>query len=374
VDDALVIHHEAEKELRKIDYFFAMKPDSIGDPNVYLGAKLREVRLPNGVSCWSMSASKYVQTSVENVERYLLEHYDGRKLLKKVSEPLQRDYRPEMDTSPELDAGSANYFQSLIGILRWMVELGRIDMIAEVSMLSSHLACPREGHLEAVFHIFSWLKVQHNRRLAFDPTYPDVDLEDFEFQDWTEQYGDIKEAIPPNAPEPRGKVVDIRLFVDSDHAGDGRDRRSRSCYFIFVNKTIVNWFSKKQATVETSVFGAEFVAMKLAMESNRALRYKLRMMGVPIDGQSYAYGDNMSVIHNTQRPESTLKKKSHQICFHAIRESVAMGEMLTAHIPMALNPADIGTKLIPPGYKRDSLVDLLLWDTGTGDHLHEVEK
>jgi len=248
------------------------------------------------------------------------------------------------------------------------------DMIAEVSMLSSHLACPREGHLEAVFHIFSWLKVQHNRRLAFDPTYPDVDLEDFEFQDWTEQYGDIKEAIPPNAPEPRGKVVDIRLFVDSDHAGDGRDRRSRSCYFIFVNKTIVNWFSKKQATVETSVFGAEFVAMKLAMESNRALRYKLRMMGVPIDGQSYAYGDNMSVIHNTQRPESTLKKKSHQICFHAIRESVAMGEMLTAHIPMALNPADIGTKLIPPGYKRDSLVDLLLWDTGTGDHLHEVEK
>ena len=136
-------------------------------------------------------------------------------------------------------------------------------------------------------------------------------------------------------------------------------------------KAPVIWFSKKQATVKTSVFGAEFVAMKLAMESNRALRYKLRMMGVPIDGTSYAYSDNMSVIHNTQRPESMLKKKSHEICYHAIRESVAMGEMLTGHIPTDLNPADIGTKLIPPGYKRDTLVDMLLYDTGTGDHLHK---
>ena len=55
----------------------------------------------------------------------------------------------------------------------------------------------------------------------------------------------------------------------------------------------------KQATIETSVFGAEFVAMKIGMESLRGLRYKLRMMGVGIAGPSYIYGDNMSVIHVT---------------------------------------------------------------------------
>lgn len=47
--------------------------------------------------------------------------------------------------------------------------------------------------------------------------------------------------------------------------------------------------------------------MKVDMEESRALRYKLRMMGVLIDGSTYVYGDNLSVIHNTQMPESTLK-------------------------------------------------------------------
>ena len=67
----------------------------------------------------------------------------------------------------------------------------------------------------------------------------------------------------------------------------------------------------------------------------RGLHYKLRMMGVRISGPKYVYGDNMSVIHNTQRPESTLRKKLNSICYHAVRESLAMGESLTGHIPTA---------------------------------------
>ena len=122
------------------------------------------------------------------------------------------------------------------------------------------------------------------------------------------------------------------------------------------------WFSKKQATIKTSVFGAEFVAMKQGMECLRGLRYKLRMMGVAISGPSYIYGDNMSVIHNTQRPESMLKKKSNSICYHAIREAVAMGECLTGHVSTHNNPAHICTKVIPGGRKRDHLLGLLLHD------------
>ena len=122
------------------------------------------------------------------------------------------------------------------------------------------------------------------------------------------------------------------------------------------------WFSKKQSTIETSVFGAEFVAMKQGMETLRGLRYKLRMMGVEVPNPSYIYGDNMSVIHNTQRPESTLKKKSNSVCYHAVRESVAMGESLTGHISTHDNPADICTKIVGGGQKRDHLVGLLLYD------------
>jgi len=92
------------------------------------------------------------------------------------------------------------------------------------------------------------------------------------------------------------------------------------------------------------------------------LRYKLRMMGVPLAGPSLVYGDNMSVIHNTQRPESVLKKKSNQLCNHAIREAVAMGECLTGRISTMENPADLTANLIPGGQKRDYLIGKLLYD------------
>jgi len=72
--------------------------------------------------------------------------------------------------------------------------------------------------------------------------------------------------------------------------------------------------------------------MKIGVEALRGLRYKLRMMGVPLAGPSLIPGDNMSVIHNTQKPESVLRKKSNQLCYHAVREAVAMGECLTGHI------------------------------------------
>jgi hypothetical protein len=78
--------------------------------------------------------------------------------------------------------------------------------------------------------------------------------------------------------------------------------------------------------VDSSVFGAEFVAMKNGIETTRGLSYKLRLMGVTIDVLTYFYGDNMSVLHNTQRPESVLKKKSNTICYYALRESAAIGK------------------------------------------------
>ena len=97
------------------------------------------------------------------------------------------------------------------------------------------------------------------------------------------------------------------------------------------------------------------------------MRYKLRMMGAPILGPSLIYGDNMSLIHNTQRPESTLKKKSNSICYHAVRESVAMGECITAHVKSENNVADIATKIIPGGRLRDHLVGMLLYDIHDGE-------
>ena len=93
----------------------------------------------------------------------------------KADTPLTTTYRPELDLSRELNVANSAYYQSLIQILRWIVELGRVDVCLEVSMMSSQFALPREGHLEQVLLIFAYLKKYHNTELAYDPSDPVVD-------------------------------------------------------------------------------------------------------------------------------------------------------------------------------------------------------
>ena len=193
------------------------------------------------------------------------------------------------------------------------------------------------------------MRAKHNAKMCFDPTDPEIDMGAFKECDWKTFYGDVKEAVPLNAPKAWGKEVGLRLYVDSDHAGEELTRRSRTGFFIFINTALVIWFSKRHPTTKTSVFGEEFVAMKNGMENLRGIRYKLRMMGVPLSGPPFIYGDNMYVIHNMQIPESMLRNKSNLICYHVVRESVAMGEILTAHVSTHHNPADICTKVLPGG-------------------------
>ena len=98
------------------------------------------------------------------------------------------------------------------------------------------------------------------------------------------------------------------------------------------------------------------------MEYIQGLRYNLRMMGVPISGPAYVYGDNMSVINNTSRPESVLRKESNSICYHAVRESVTMGKIIMVHVRSEENLADLCTKIIPGGGTWCYLVSNVLYN------------
>jgi hypothetical protein len=220
VDGILCVHHDTGSPLAKLDEYFKMKEGSIQVPTFYLGAKLNKTVLPNGVVAWGMSSSKYVQSAVHNVKEYLAALPGDQMLMKKASGPFSGGYKPELDESPELDPTRATFYQSQIGILRWCVKLVHIDIITEVSMLSTYLCSPREGHLGAVFHVFAYLGLHHNARVVFDPAYPAFDMGTFIKTDWNSMYGDVKEMIPSDAPIPLGKEVDLRLFVDSDHAGE----------------------------------------------------------------------------------------------------------------------------------------------------------
>jgi hypothetical protein len=131
--------------------------------------------------------------------------------------------------------------------------------------------------------------------MVFDPNYVTWDANAFPQHDWTEFYKDAKEQVPSNAPEPRGHPVQINGFVDADHAGNHITRRSHTGILLYLNCAPIIWFSKAQSTVETSTFGAEFIAMRICVKMVEALRYQLRMFGIPIDGPANIFGDNKSV-------------------------------------------------------------------------------
>jgi hypothetical protein len=241
-----------------------------------------------------------------------------------------------------------------------MVELGRLDICTEVSMLAAHSACPREGHLAAVIHLYAYLQRVPRSKLLFDPskmnhqTLPDVD------QGWIDMYGKVKELIPPDLPEPLGESVQTTCFVDSDHAGDLVTRRSRTGVLIYVNRAPIVFYSKKQGSIETSSYGSELAAMKTAIELVEGLRYKLMMMGVKLDGPTHVLADNMSVVHNVSNPSSQLKKKSNSVAFHYCRERVTMGVCAVTYVKTSENLADMLTKS-QPGPVRRYLADQVLY-------------
>ena len=267
MDDALVFSDNAESILRnEIGRYFGLKEASIGPPKMYLGAGIRKVKLDNGMEAWAASSSQYVQAVLLNVEEYIEKSQHKRwRIPNKVERPMRSTYCPELDVSEEL----SSYYQSLIGILRWIVELGRVDICLEVSMMSSHLALPRKGHMEQVMQIFGYLRKYHNAELVFDPSNPLINELDFEKKDWaSSEFGHVegKEDLPPNMPEPRGLGFMIVAKVDADHASDTVTRRSRTGILVYLNCSLIHWWSKKQASIESSSFGAEFIVMKQCCE------------------------------------------------------------------------------------------------------------
>ena len=165
---------------------------------------------------------------------------------------------------------------------------------------------------------------------------------------WTEFYPDATEELPPDMPTPKGKPVLITWYVDADHAHDLVTRRSVTGVLLYMNSTPIKWYSKRQNTVETSTYGSELVAARIATELIMEMRYKLRMLGVPIMGSAVLYGDNQGVVLNTTVPSSTLKKKHNAIAYNRVREAIAAGVLHFFHIRSTENVADVLTKSMGP--------------------------
>ena len=146
-----------------------------------------------------------------------------------------------------------------------------MDIITEVTKLSSFLVSPREGHLEQAFHILAYLKKHLRSSLVFDDTEPDLSGFHFKKCDWEAQYLGAKEPILNNAPKPLAHRVTTTCYIDASHVGCQVTHHSHTGVLIFVNRALIIWYSKQQNTVESSTFGSEFIVMKMVIELIEAL-------------------------------------------------------------------------------------------------------
>ena len=352
VDDQLTISENPKAitdALQQPPHNYTLR--DVGEPTRYLGANIGKYNL-DGKDTWFLSADEYLQKAIPTIEeRYgkLEEKFPKSKL----GIPAATDYHPEIDNTKELSEEETNVYQSYIGILRWAVEIGRIDLAYTASTLAKFMASPREGHLVALLTVFAYIKKHMTSKIVVDCEKRDWSDIEWSSGDWSEFYPDAKEELPPNMPKPYGKSVQINLFVDVAHATCLVSRRSTTGIVIFINGTPVKWYSKRQNTIESSTFGSEFVALKIATEMNDSLRYKLRMFGIPIDRPTNAFCDNASVVKNVTRPESTLKKRHNAIDYHKVRESVAGKAIRIKHELGSSNLSDLLTKFLPqPKHKQ----------------------
>ena len=165
-----------------------------------------------------MSSEKYIKSAIHSIEETLQKMQQ--RLSSKCKMPLAYGYCPGLDVTPDLKADGLQWYQELIEILRWVVELGRVDILMETSMMSTHLAMPRRGHLEQVHHIFGYLKEPPKLEIFFNLQHPELDERSFTTYDWYDFYRDTKEPVLGDMPAPRGQIVSTHCFVDSDHAAN----------------------------------------------------------------------------------------------------------------------------------------------------------
>jgi len=363
VDDVLCVNHDTKSTMDLISNLYRMKEGSIETPKVYLGANIKEWKLQDAdgefIKCYASSSNTYAKEAVRIVEGLMLKNnlsFSSTRRQGSKTPFSSSDYRPELENTPYCNDEHTTVYQNLMGMLRWMCELGRIDILHESSLLSQYMAAPRSGHLQQAVNVFKYIK--HNLTsgwLIFDPLDFDInwvpirpdELHPTErAKSMKELYPDSEDLLPPKIPEPRGKPVNINIFVDSDHAGNVVTRRSHTGIMMFVNMAPIQWYSKKQNTIESSTFGAEFIALKIATELIKSLQYKLRMMGVPLSGHARVMCDNQSVVISGSFPESTLKKKHCSIAYHKVREAIAAGKILIFYENTETNIADLFTKVL----------------------------
>ena len=335
VDDLCILSRNPELICKTLMEKHKFKLKESGEISFHLGCDF--FRDDDGDLCYA--PRKYIEKLLDNYKRLF-----GTQP-KAATSPLIKNDHPELDDSELLDLEHIKIYQSLIGGLQWVIQIGRFDVSTAVMTLSRFRAAPRQGHMDRVKRIHGYMSKMRHAVIRIRTEEPDYsDLPDKQY-DWSYSvYKGAKEEMPKDLPPPRGKPIVTTTFVDANLYHDMVSGRSVTGILHFFNKTPIDWYSKLQSTVETATFGSEFIAARTATEQVIDLRMTLRYLGIEVKGPSYMFGDNENVVNTSSMPHGKLHKRHNALSYHRVREAIAAGIIKFNHVRGNTNPADILSK------------------------------
>jgi hypothetical protein len=310
----------------------------VGPPSYHLGGDF--IRDEDGVLAWG--AKTYVNKAIM---AYVI-MFGGEP--KEYGSPIDEKDHPELDVTELLDTDGLSWYQSMIGALQWAITLGRFDIHIAVTTMSGFRIAPRQGHLERLKRIYGYLKRHPDAAIRFRTGIPNHEAVEVPVtHDWEGSvYGREEEEIPEDMPTPRGKSMRITTYEDANLMHDLITGKSMSGIIHLINQTPIMWFSKKQNVVETATYGSEFMVARQATEQIMDLRYTLRMMGIPLEGPAWMFGDNQSVITSSTLPQSKLNKRHNALSYHRVWSAIAYKILVFLHVDGVNNVSDICTKFL----------------------------
>ena len=307
----------------------------------------------------------YVEKMLSNYEKIF-----GKKP-RQYSSPLSKGDHPELDTSELLEMEETKIYQSMIGALQWVIQIGRFDIATAVMTLSRFRAAPRRGHLDRVKRVYGYLSKMRHGAIRIRTELPDFSDIPEKHYDWENTcYVGAKELVPDDAPVPRGKPVQTSHYEDANLYHCLISGKSVTGILHFLNKTPIDWFTKLQSTVETATYGSEYVSARTCSEQIIDIRLTLRYLGVPLIGKSMMFGDNESVVNSSMIPHSKLHKRHNALSYHKTRDAIAAGILRFIFIRSEENPADILSKHWDYPSVWNQLRPLLFWKGDTQPIAH----
>ena len=350
--------------------------DELQDPDK-VGFKMKGVESPtyhlradffcddDGMLCLRLQT--YARRLCSNFERLYGE------APKSVFSPLDHDDHPKLNESPFCGPEDTSKFQSLIGACQWMISLCCMYIAQAIMSLSCFCHCPRQGHVDCLKRVCGYICKFPQGAIRFRfgiPDHESIFCAQPTKYDWMETvYGTPTKDTQSNALTAKGNPVHTTIYADANLLHNLVTGRSATGMLHFFNQTPIDSFSERQNQVGSATYGSEFMAARQAVEQINNLRYTLCMIGVPIEGPSWLFGDNKTVVTSSTIPHSSPNKRWNAISYHRVREAVAGGFICFEHISTNQNSADILTKSLPWHMACIHVKPLLFWkgETSTDD-------